>query len=160
MSKPVRLLFVCLGNICRSPTAEGIMRKIVEEAGLEEQIVIDSAGTGGWHKGEAPDGRMQEAAKARGYLLDGQARQVKSADFEQFDHIYAMDHSNLSELRKRCPYEMRDKLHLFRSLDELGKNEDTPDPYYGGSRGFDEVVTIVERCCQSLLGRIQKDVQA
>jgi protein-tyrosine phosphatase len=151
---PTQVLFVCLGNICRSPTAEGVFRVLVADAGLADDFVIDSAGTGDWHVGEAPDRRMQQAATARGYPLSGAARQVRAADFARFDHILAMDRSNLRDLVHLAPAEHLSKIRLLRQYDPLGGG-DVPDPYYGGPEGFDEVVTIVERSCAGLLATLQ-----
>jgi protein-tyrosine phosphatase len=145
-----RVLFVCLGNICRSPTAEGVFRRLVAEAGLAGRFAIDSAGTGDWHLGEAPDPRMQAAATALGYPLGGTARQVRPADFATFDHILAMDQSNLRDLVQLAPAEHRAKVRLLRQYDPAGAG-DVPDPYYGGAEGFTEVVRIVERSCRALL---------
>lgn len=151
---PTHVLFVCLGNICRSPTAEGVFRVLVAEAGLAEDFVIDSAGTGDWHVGEAPDRRMQQAAAARGYPLGGTARQVRAADFTRFDHILAMDRSNLRDLVHLAPGEQLAKIRLLRQYDPAGGG-DVPDPYYGAADGFDEVVTIVERSCAALLATLR-----
>src|SRR5271156_3601150 len=104
-TRPVRILFVCLGNICRSPTAEGVMRALVREAGLESSIELDSAGTGGWHVGSPPDERATETARAQGIVLEGAARQIRAADFEDFDLIVAMDRKNLADLRRLAPGE-------------------------------------------------------
>jgi protein-tyrosine phosphatase len=153
---PVRLLFVCLGNICRSPTAEGAMRTLVHEAGLEGQIELDSAGTGGWHVGDPPDARAAATAARRGIALGGVARQVRPADFEEFDLILAMDSANLSELHRLAPDEHgRAKVRLLREFDPAaGADREVPDPYYGGPGGFDEVLDLVQAACASLLARL------
>lgn len=156
---PTRVLFVCLGNICRSPTAEGVFRRLVADAGLADAFDIDSAGTGDWHVGEPPDRRMQAAAAARGYPLGGTARQVRGADFAAFDHILAMDRDNLRDLVRQAPAEHRAKIRLLRDYDPLGGG-DVPDPYYEGPAGFDEVVTIVERACRGLLAALPGTVAA
>jgi protein-tyrosine phosphatase len=148
----VRVLFVCLGNICRSPAAEGVLRALAERRGLA--LTVDSAGTGAWHAGEPPDRRMVGAARRRGYALEGAARPVHRDDFERFDHIFAMDRSNLEDLLASCPDAHRSKVRLFRALE--GEEEDVPDPYYGGSKGFDEVVDVVERCCLRLLDELEE----
>ena len=135
-----------MGNICRSPTAEGVLRRLVREEGLEDRIEIDSAGTGGWHAGSPPDERATEAASRRGIDLAGAARQVEPADFERFDLILAMDRDNLAELWRIAPDdEARAKLRLL-----LG-DRDVPDPYYGGARGFEDVLDLVEAACRGLL---------
>ncbi len=150
----VSVLFVCLGNICRSPTAEGVFRKLAADAGLAASFLIDSAGTGDWHVGQPPDRRMTATAARRGYSLEGRARTVSTADFERFDHIFAMDRSNLRDLQKRAPAAHGAYLRLFRDDDPEGRGEDVPDPYYGEDEGFEEVVTIVERTCRALLERL------
>lgn len=139
-----RVLFVCLGNICRSPTAEGVFRHLVEAAGWSERFEIDSAGTGGWHAGEPPDPRMCKAAASRGYTLTGAARRVAPEDFDRFDHLLAMDASNRNELLRIAPPAAREKIAMFRAHDPDHPGSDVPDPYYGGSQGFVKVVEIVE----------------
>ncbi len=147
------VLFVCLGNICRSPTAEAVTRALAGARGLS--LVIDSAGTGNWHVGAAPDPRMQEAARAAGYeLADLRARQVIRQDFERFDAIYAMDRQNLRDLEAIRPPGARAGLRLFRSHDPLG-GADVPDPYLEG--GFDAVVGLVERTAARLLDDLTRD---
>ncbi len=153
----VSVLFVCLGNICRSPTAEGVMRALVREAGLQERIELDSAGTGGWHVGDSPDARATEAAGRRGIALEGAARKVRLGDFEEFDLILAMDASNLRDLRQMAPDEQaRQKVRLLREWDPTADGDlDVPDPYYGGPGGFDEVLDLVQASCVSLLQQLQ-----
>ena len=146
-----RILFVCLGNICRSPTAEGVMRRLVREAGLEDEIEIDSAGTGGWHVGAPPDERATEAARRRGTELSGAARRFTPADFERFDLILAMDADNRRDLLALAPDdEARAKVRMFRPGDL-----DVPDPYYGGAGGFDEVLDLVEEAARELLDEVR-----
>ena len=147
-----RILFVCLGNICRSPTAEGVMRRLVSEAGLEDQVEIDSAGTGGWHVGAPPDERATEAARRRGTELAGAARRFDPRrDFDRFDLIVAMDAENRRDLLALAPDEdARAKVRMFRSGDL-----DVPDPYYGGADGFDEVLDLVEEAARELLEEIR-----
>jgi protein-tyrosine phosphatase len=155
----VRLLFVCLGNICRSPTAEGVMRHLVAEAGLEDQIELDSAGTGGWHIGSPPDARSAAAARRRGIALEGAARQVTAGDFERFDLLVAMDASNARDLRAMAPdAAARDKVVALRAYDPLAVRDgelDVPDPYYGGEGGFEHVLDVVERGCRGLLDDVR-----
>jgi protein-tyrosine phosphatase len=156
----VRLLFVCLGNICRSPTAEGVMRALVREAGLQEHIELDSAGTGGWHVGESPDARATDAAERRGIVLEGAARKVRPRDFEEFDLILAMDANNLRDLQRMAPDDQaREKVRLLREWGRAGSQSDgdldVPDPYYGGPGGFDEVLDLVQASCASLLQQLQ-----
>src|SRR3954463_5463664 len=138
-----------MGNICRSPTAEGVMRRLLRDEGLDGRIEIDSAGTGGWHAGEPPDARATAAAHRRGIELAGAARQVDPEDFERFDLIVAMDRENLAALRRLAPDdEARAKLRLL-----LG-DRDVPDPYYGGASGFEDVLDLVEAGCRDLLAEL------
>ena len=145
----MRLLFVCLGNICRSPTAEGVMRHLLVEEGLVEAVELDSAGTGDWHVGHAPDHRSAGAAAGRGIELTGAARQVAPADFESFDLILAMDRSNHDDLLALAPHDdARERVRLLREYDPeavaAGEFE-VPDPYYGGDDGFEDVLDLVMR---------------
>jgi protein-tyrosine phosphatase len=154
-----RLLFVCLGNICRSPTAEGVMRALVAQAGLEDSIEIDSAGTGAWHVGSPPDERASEAANTRGVTLEGSARQVKTTDFKDFDVLVAMDSANLRDLRALAQGdEERAKVRLLREFDPasaVAGDLDVPDPYYGAGDGFAKVFDLVQAACEGLLAQIQ-----
>jgi protein-tyrosine phosphatase len=132
----IRVLFVCLGNICRSPTAEGVFRHLVEKQGKGDRVAIDSAGTAAYHAGESPDARSAATARARGVVLSGAARQVRKSDFEDFDYILAMDASNYADLSKMRPGGASAKVHMFRDFDPGSpKGSDVPDPYYGGSPG-------------------------
>ena len=153
------VLFVCLGNICRSPTAEGVMRLLVAEAGLQDEIMLDSAGTGAWHVGEPPDPRALQAASNRGIALESVARQVTEHDFERFDLILAMDASNQHALRQLAPDEQgRAKVHLLREFDpaSTGTHElDVPDPYYDSERGFEIVLDQVQAACAGLLEQLR-----
>jgi protein-tyrosine phosphatase len=155
----MRILFVCMGNICRSPTAEGVMRRLLRDAGLDDAIELDSAGTGGWHAGEPPDARATEAARRRGVDLAGAARQVTSADFEACDLIVALDRANLRELLAIAPdEEAAEKVRLLREFDPRSADAgdlDVPDPYYGGERGFERVLDLVEAACRGLLGELR-----
>src|SRR4051794_23731921 len=154
-----RVLFVCMGNICRSPTAEGVMRSLVREAGLEDEIELDSAGTGGWHAGDPPDWRATEAASRRGVTLEGAARQVMPRDFVDFDLLLAMDRENLHDLRRVAPSEeLAGKARLLREYDPASAGApdlDVPDPYYGGPRGFETVLDQVEAACRGLLAELR-----
>ena len=151
----MRILFVCLGNICRSPTAEAVMRSLVSEAGLDGEIEVESAGTGSWHLGDPPDPRAVAAAAERGVELAGGARQVDEADFASFDLLIAMDRSNRDGLLRLAPdEEARGRVRLLREFGD-GEEADVPDPYYGGEEGFAEVVEIVERSCAALLDDIR-----
>jgi protein-tyrosine phosphatase len=155
----VRVCFVCLGNICRSPTAEGIMRHLVREAGLADRIAIDSAGTGAWHVGEPPDRRAGATARARGVVLESRARQFVIDDFDRFDYVLAMDRSNLNDLVSLAPTEAaRAKVHLFRSFDpDSPAGAGVPDPYFGGTDGFDHVFDLCEAACRGLIARIESE---
>jgi len=142
------ILFVCTGNICRSPTAEGVFRSLARKAGLE--LRIESAGLGDWHVGQAPDERAQHHARQRGYELSTQrARQVRQRDFEDFDLILAMDRGHLRELQRMAPAKHRAKIRLFVS------DRDVPDPYYGGPAGFEHVLDLVETQCASLISELR-----
>ncbi len=152
MSKPVRVLFVCLGNICRSPTAHGVFESRVASAGLEERISIESAGTGAWHVGEPPDARAAAAARARGYRLDHlRARQVEEADFRRFDYLLAMDRQNLRTLESMSPVDATVRPDLFLAFARRHEEREVPDPYYGGDGGFVHVLDLVEDACEGLL---------
>lgn len=141
----IRVLLVCLGNICRSPTAEVVFRSKVEKAGLGDSVEIVSCGTAGYHIGEPSDSRSQAAAKARGYDMSTlRGRQVQGGDFEHFDFILAMDESNLLELRQRCPKQYIEKLGLFLTYANNYQETEVPDPYYGGDKGFFHVLDLVE----------------
>lgn len=152
----VRICFVCLGNICRSPTADGIMHALVEQAGLSDRIQVDSAGTGAWHAGESADSRAQAVARSRGVALGSIARQFEVADFARFDYVLAMDRSNRENLLALArTEEERSKVALFRAFDPQADGDaDVPDPYYGGARGFDDVFDMCERTCASLLAHV------
>lgn len=153
-----RVLFVCMGNICRSPTAEGVMRRLLREEGLEEAIEIDSAGTGGWHAGDAPDRRAVVAAARRGTVLEGAARQLRASDFEAFDLILVADATNLRDVRAVAPPGARAEIRLLRSFDPEAVADgdlEVPDPYYGGDGGFDAVLDLVERACRGLLEQLR-----
>ncbi len=155
----VEICFVCLGNICRSPTAEGVMRHLVREAGLEDKVRIDSAGTAGYHAGDLPDARARAAGARRGIEIGGRARQFKRADFERFDYVLAMDQSNYDDLVELAGSKgAGGKLHLLRSFDPAApRGAAVPDPYYGGDDGFDDVLDMCLAACRALLARIRKE---
>lgn len=147
----MRILFVCLGNICRSPTAEGVLRHKLQQAGLAERITVDSAGTSDWHVGKAPDTRTRLAAQRRGYdLATLRGRQVEAADFARFDLILAMDLSNLQQLEALRPAGAKGELDLFLRRYALALDE-VPDPYYGGEDGFEQVLDLLEQAGDALL---------
>lgn len=150
-----------MGNICRSPTAEGVFRSQVDAAGLKESIRIDSAGTHDYHIGNAPDGRSQEFAARRGYDLSMQrARQVAAKDFTEFDYVLAMDRDNLARLQTACPPQHRHKLALFMQFARNSPSDVVPDPYYGGARGFDRVLDYIEDASNGLLAVLRKELAA
>jgi low molecular weight protein-tyrosine phosphatase len=148
-----------MGNICRSPTAEAVMRGRVREAGLEDEIAVESAGMGDWHVGHPPDRRAAEAARRRGVTLDGTARQVRASDFAHYDLLLAMDRDNLAELRALAPdAAAQEKIHLLREFDPASAGApdlDVPDPYYGGPQGFEIVLDQVEAACRGLLDSLR-----
>ena len=156
-SPSIRLLMVCLGNICRSPTAHGVMEKLIQDRDLEKHISVDSAGTGDWHIGERPDSRASQAAARRGYDLSAQlARQVDDSDFGKFHYILAMDRQNLKDLKARCPASQHSRLRLL--LDYGDSDHDVvPDPYYSGAQGFELVLDLVEGACESLLDDVVRE---
>ena len=153
------VLFVCMGNICRSPTAHGVFRQRVTQAGLASRVRIDSAGTHGSHKGERPDARAQAHAKLRGYALDDlRSRQVTSGDFYTFDLILAMDDDNLEHLRRRCPPEQQHRLRRLTDFCLRNNSAAVPDPYYGNAQGFDHVLDLVEDACDGLLAHLRQQL--
>jgi len=157
MSKKVKVLFVCLGNICRSPTAHAVFRQLVREQNLEEFIEIDSAGTAAFHIGKSPDERSTQVAKGRGIeMKDLRARKVDFGDFIVYDYILAMDESNYSNLRDLALPEHFDKISMFLEFAENWSDREVPDPYYGGPEGFDRVFDMVTDASQGLLNHIQK----
>jgi protein-tyrosine phosphatase len=157
----VRLLFVCMGNICRSPTAEAVMRALVAREGLDGTVEIDSAGTGAWHIGDPPDHRSTAAARARGIVMEGAARQVTEADFEAYDLLLAADAQNVAALRAVAPDEAAAaKVRLLREFDPAAAaahDLEVPDPYYGGADGFDDVLDMVDAACRGLLEQLRAE---
>jgi protein-tyrosine phosphatase len=157
----VKILFVCLGNICRSPTAEGVLRALAAREAPELALEVDSAGTAGYHIGQPPDLRTREAAARRGYDLSTlRARIVEPGDFERFDLILAMDHDNLEVLRHRAPRHARERLRLLLEFAPDGAPEEVPDPYYGGPNGFEEVLDLVEAATRGLLAHLRRQPRA
>lgn len=152
--QPCSILFVCLGNICRSPLAEGVFRSVVEKRGYGDRVLIDSAGTGGWHRGSAPDPRSIAIASRHGIDIAGQqARKVRSDDFERFDLILGMDRSNADDLKALAPASARDRVHLFLEF-AGGRPGDVPDPYYGGPDGFADVYRMIRDASEALADRM------
>lgn len=157
----IKVLFVCLGNICRSPLAEGVFKCHVRNAGLEEEIWVASAGTSGWHVGEPPDPRSIEVASRNGIVLDSYGSKAISEHFNEFDYIIAMDRSNYTNLESLpgSGDEGAAQLHLMRDFDNDGLGEDVPDPYYGGDDGFTYVFELLDRSCENLLEHIKESHQ-
>lgn len=154
-----KLLFVCLGNICRSPSAENIMRHFIAEAGLSAQITCDSAGTSSYHVGATPDRRMQAAARKRNIKLLGQSRQFTRADFQEFDLILAMDHDNYRNiLSLDRAGEYGDKVQMMCDYADNFRDSEVPDPYYGGDSGFDYVINLLMDACDGLLTEVKKEL--
>jgi protein-tyrosine phosphatase len=152
----LRILFVCLGNICRSPTAEGVFRAVLAREAPELQVEVDSAGTAAYHVGEPPDPRTQTAARKRGYDLSGlRARVVEPEDFERFDLILAMDQENAANLRRRAPSDKRDRVKLFLDFAADARDKAVPDPYYGGGSGFERVLDLVEAASRGLVEHLR-----
>ncbi|HID81326.1 MAG TPA: low molecular weight phosphotyrosine protein phosphatase [Chromatiales bacterium] len=153
----VKVLFICMGNICRSPTAHGVFAHQVAEAGLNHVIEIDSAGTHAYHVGEPPDHRAQNTARQRGYdLSDLRARKVQSIDCEEYDYLIVMDQDNLVDVKALCTNGSHEKVQLFLRYAENTNTQEVPDPYYGGSRGFDHVLDLVEAASAGLLQEIRQ----
>jgi len=151
-----KVLFVCMGNICRSPTADAVFKQIVHKSGLGNEIIVDSAGTHAYHVGDPPDRRAQSSALKRGYQMhDLRARKVAANDFTNFDYILAMDNENLALLQQRCPEQYHDKLELFMNYGTgMYSSQEVPDPYFGGEQGFELVLDMIEEASQGLLEHI------
>ncbi|MDQ5768919.1 low molecular weight protein-tyrosine-phosphatase [Thiothrix subterranea] len=155
--KQVKVLFVCMGNICRSPTAQGVFERLVQSQGLADRILIDSAGTHAYHIGNPPDKRSQAAAKNRGLDLSGQrARKVTLEDIEEFDYVLAMDRTNLEDLKDLLAVSQQERVRLFMTFAEHWNVDEVPDPYYGGERGFERVLDMVEDAAAGLLDHIRR----
>jgi protein-tyrosine phosphatase len=150
-ARPRRLLFVCTGNICRSPLAEAIFRHQAEQAGRGGEFVIDSAGTHDYHDGERADPRARRVGQQRGVPVSSIARRVVDSDFEGFDLLLAMDRGHRRELRARCPEPLRERIRLMREFDEPAGELDVPDPYYSNEQAFVHVYEMLDRCCRRLL---------
>ncbi len=159
MNAPYCVVFICTGNICRSPTAHGVFRLRVHNAGFDADVRVDSAGTHGYHVGDAPDRRSQAHARARGYeLADLRARQLAGPDFAQADLLLVMDDDNLSAAESRCPAEHRHKLRRFTEFCRVHRSRSVPDPYYGGADGFEHVLDLVEDACDGLLAHVRAEL--
>ena len=157
----MRILFVCLGNICRSPTAEAVFRAIAARELADFELTIDSAGTAGYHMGEPPDRRTREAAARRGYdLSDLRARMVEPEDFERFDLILAMDRQNLRTLERRAPVQVRERIRLFLEYAPEAGETEVPDPYYGGANGFEHVLDLIEAASRGLCDALRSGATA
>lgn len=157
--RPIRVLFVCLGNICRSPLAEAVFRQAVDQAGLSYRFDIDSAGTSAYHIGEPPDARSAEVAARRGVHVRGASRQLEEEDIRSFDYVIAMDRDNLADVREVAESVGADaRIHLLREFDIRADGDlDVPDPYYGGPRGFEDVHDLVERSCIGLFHHLRQE---
>lgn len=154
-----KVLFVCMGNICRSPSAEGVFRKMLKDAGLSDLVQIESAGTHAFHLGDPPDARAQAVARKRGYdISDIRARQIQTDDFREFDIILAMDWENLSHMQQQSPKTYQHKLALLMRFSNDYEEATVPDPYYGGPEGFAKVLDYIEDACQGLLEVVKKRV--
>ena len=160
MKQTHSILFICMGNICRSPAAEGIMKHKVQEQGLEHFFYIDSAGMHGWHEGELPDNRMRTHASRRGYALTSHSRPIRYDDFEQFDLIIGMDDSNIYDLKRMAPNrESQRKIRRMTDFCRTHKTDCVPDPYYGGASGFELVLDLLEDACDGLLDKLKKGAE-
>lgn len=154
----MKLLFVCLGNICRSPSAEAVVHAKLRKCKLDESVEVDSAGTSGYHEGEMADGRMMTHAKKRGYELTSISRQIRPKDFEEFGMIIAMDASNFQNLMSMAKNpSQKNKISMMTDFSEKYDGEDVPDPYYGGSMGFEKVLDILEDCAEGLIEEIKEE---
>lgn len=154
----ISVLFVCMGNICRSPTAEGVFRRLAQDAGLADKLRIDSAGTHDYHIGSVPDARASASAGKRGYDLSAlRGRQVAGQDFRDFDYILAMDKENLANLQRICPPEHAGKIYLFLEFSTKFSEREVPDPYYGGAQGFEHVLDLVEDAASGLLRKLGQE---
>jgi protein-tyrosine phosphatase len=159
--KPISVLFVCMGNICRSPTAHGVLRHKVKSLGLHDFVTVDSAGTHNYHPGSPPDERSQEHATKRGYdLSDLRARQIRKSDFETFDHILVMDWDNLSLIQEKCPPQHQKKVRRFTEFCQEFDSPVVPDPYYGGAQGFEHVLDLIEDASDGLLRQLKNSNHA
>ena len=156
--QPYAILMVCMGNICRSPTAHGVMRHLVQARGWGGWLRVDSCGTHAYHVGEAPDRRSQKHALQRGYdLSDLRARQLVREDFEHFDLVLVMDHENMARAHALCPPTQRHKLHRLTEFCREMRSATVPDPYYGGDQGFEHVLDLIEDACQGVLAHVHKE---
>lgn len=154
----ISLCFVCLGNICRSPTGEGVMLYLLEQRGLNEEVTVDSAGTAAYHVGEPADSRSAKHALRRGVRLPSRGRQFVESDFTRFDYVLAMDASNYASLKRLSAGRHDDKLHFLRDFDpDSPKGSCVPDPYYGGEQGFEHVLDLCFAACQGLLDRLESE---
>lgn len=153
----MRILFICMGNICRSPTAAAVFRHLLQQRTADVTVEVDSAGTHDYHVGEAPDRRAMAAARRRGFDMSGlRARQIEDSDFERFDLLLAMDRENVAELRRRAPAAYHPRIRLFMEYAPQAHSRVVPDPYYGGSQGFEEVLDLLEQASAGLIEEVLK----
>ncbi len=153
----ISVMFVCTGNICRSPSAHGVFRDLVEKESLSKHFIIESSGTQSYHAGEPPDSRSSQVALQRGYdLSDLRAQQLKSSDFETFDYLLAMDEGHYRNMMASCPSKHHEKVMMFLQFAPEFKEIDVPDPYYGGEHGFDHVLDLVESACKGILQHVKQ----
>jgi protein-tyrosine phosphatase len=153
----VRVLFVCTGNICRSPLAEAVFKDLVQKRGLEQRYEADSAGTHGYHEGDSADPRTIRVGAKHGLRVDSIARELRDSDFTRFDVLVAMDRGHLREMRARCPKPLQGKLFLLPDYDPEGVLKDVPDPYYGGPEGFEQIYRILDGCSRGLLDALESE---
>lgn len=156
---PYKICFVCLGNICRSPTAEGVFQHLIDKRGLENYFEVDSAGTSAYHVGESVNNKSQRTAQRHGITLHSRARQFKSSDLDYFDLILAMDNENLQKVRQMANGNHENKIGLLRDFDPNPGDGEVPDPYYGGQEGFEKVFQIVKRSCENLLNELESYIE-
>ena len=155
----MKILFVCLGNICRSPTAEGFFRKELIKNGLQDKVQVDSCGTAAYHVGDPPDSRAQSAALGRGVDISGlRGRQINHQDFTDFDLILTMDHHNFDDLMGRCPEAYKNKINMFLSYSKQNSHQNVPDPYYGGPKGFELVLDLMEDAANGIIEVIRNKI--
>lgn len=156
---PYKICFICLGNICRSPTAEGVFRHLIKERGLQDYFEVDSAGTSAYHVGESANSKSRRTAEKHGVTLDSRARQFRTSDLDYYDLVLAMDRENLRNVKAEASGNHEEKIGMLRDFDPQPGDGEVPDPYYGGREGFENVFTIVKRSCERLLSELEQYIQ-